>query len=95
MIIFTHTSNPNAEFIKRVIALHGETISIVNEAIYVNGSQINIPQIPLVKGPDVAPIKLGDDEYYVVGDNTGQSFDSRATGPIRKKDITGIITGIL
>lgn len=94
VIIFTHTSNPNAEFIKRVIGLPGETISIVKETIYINGSQINIPQIPSVKGPDIAPIKLGNDEYYVLGDNTVQSFDSRAAGSIRKKDITGIIMGI-
>jgi len=95
VIVFKNASNLNADFIKRVIGLTGETVSITGGIIYINNKPVNIAQIPIVKGVDASSAKLGSDEYYVLGDNTIQSADSRALGPIKRSDITGIITGIL
>lgn len=95
VIVFKNASNLNADFIKRVVGLPGETVSITGGTIYINNQPTNITQIPIVKGPDVASVKLSSDEYYVLGDNTIQSADSRALGPIKRADITGIVTGVL
>lgn len=95
VIVFGHDSNPNADFIKRVVGLPGETVLINGGIIYINNKQASISQIPTVKGPDVASVKLGNDEYYVLGDNTIQSADSRYFGPIKKVDITAMVTGVL
>lgn len=93
VIVYNHVSNPNADFIKRVVGLPNETVSISGGKLYINGTQMNIPNISTIKGPNLAQITLGNDQYFVLGDNTEQSFDSRAGGPILRKDVTGIITG--
>ncbi len=83
------------DFIKRVIGLPGETISVRDNAIFVDGQQVPEAYIPpenvtqagtFTKGRDIV---LGSNEYFVVGDNRPYSSDSRAWGPIAKTDIVG------
>lgn len=84
------------EFIKRVIALPGETVSVTNCRIFVNGDPLEESYIPhdmcttggayLQEGE---VITVPDGEYVVIGDNRPHSYDSRNWGPITKKDITG------
>jgi signal peptidase I len=77
-------------YIKRVIGLPGETISISNGIVYINGSPL---QEPWLSSDDVGasgemqPIKLGPSQYFVMGDNRMASRDSRSFGPISKQDI--------
>ncbi len=83
------------DFIKRVIALPGETVEVKNNHYYVNGDLIPEDYIPsnfdtvagaFTKG---RVITLDAGEYFVSGDNRPYSSDSRAWGPIRKDDIVG------
>lgn len=83
------------DFIKRVIGLPGETVSVHDNHIYINGQQVVEPYIPkefeilpglATKGHDIT---LGPDEFFVCGDNRPYSSDSRAWGPIKKTDIVG------
>lgn len=83
------------DFIKRVLAVPGETVAVANDSIIVNGVPLNEPYIPdefeilpgaFTKGKTIT---LGPDEYFVSGDNRPYSSDSRAWGPIRKEDIVG------
>lgn len=83
------------DFIKRVIGKPGETIEVKEDAIFVDGKELNEPYIP--EEFDILPgaftrdraITLGDDEYFVSGDNRPYSSDSRAWGPIERRDIVG------
>ena len=80
--------------IKRVIGLPGDTISIVGGILVVNGQQVD-DSIPCKyidqMGRLNSPIKLGDDEYFVLGDNTAHSEDSRFInfGNVQKNEIKG------
>lgn len=78
--------------IKRLIALPGETIQIKDNDIYVNGSKIN-DVVSCNTMPRLAEnkIQLSENEYFVLGDNRPNSYDSRDIGPVNKNDVIGKI----
>lgn len=84
------------DFIKRVIALPGETIEIRNQKFYINNQELPEPYIPPENAlapnaylKEGIPVTLQDDQYIVIGDNRPHSSDSRVWGPIGKENIVG------
>lgn len=84
------------DFIKRVIATPGQSVSLENSTFYVDGLPLPESYIPAdfetLPGrflKEVGQYTLGPDEYFVSGDNRPFSSDSRAWGPITKRDIVG------
>lgn len=83
------------DYIKRVIAVPGETISLTNSTYYINGEPLPESYIP--EDYETLPgtfmrdrtVTLGPDEYFVSGDNRPYSADSREWGTIAKADIVG------
>ena len=84
-------------FVKRLVALPGDTIFIVNGALYVNGEQVPDPVNMASVPQDYAPRLLGADEYFVIGDNRLHSHDSRSSdvGPISADAIMGKVKCVL
>ena len=90
----TETNVQINDLIKRVIGLPGDTISSgPHGEILINGKPIPQPWLThnaeLSPGPPVPPQTLGPNEYYMLGDNRGDSADSRYIGPISGKLIVG------
>ncbi len=81
--------------VKRVVGLPGETVEIAGGEIYINGSLVEKPPsldgiVYLRQGEyGLAPVKLESGEYFVLGDNSRFSRDSRRFGPIQRKSIFG------
>jgi signal peptidase I len=78
------------EFIKRVIGLPGETVEGHDGFVFVNGSVLIEPYLP--KGTvtsDFGPIRVEKDKLWVMGDNRGNSADSRVFGQIQQRSIVG------
>lgn len=91
-IVVFHSKQQKLDFIKRVIALPGETIEIRENRVYIDGAILAEPYIS--KYPDIRdiePIKIPENSYYVLGDERLHSFDSRQLGPISQVDIIGIL----
>ena len=99
MIIFPFPKDTSKDFIKRVVAIGGETIEIVNKKVFINGELIEEPYIvhsdpniiPKGQQPrdNYGPSMIPEDLLFVMGDNRDQSYDSRFWGFVKKSDVTG------
>jgi signal peptidase I len=92
VIVFRNPRNESEFYIKRVIGLPGEEIIIKGNEIKINGKQFDEDYLVSdygVAGEQV--FNLGDDEYFVMGDNRIQSFDSRSWGALKKREIIGMV----
>jgi len=81
-------------YIKRVIGLPGETVSIHDGAVHINGVRLDEPYLNGTATSWAGSIReeetiLGDDEVFVMGDNRNNSTDSRVFGPIQIEEIIG------
>ncbi len=81
-------------FVKRIIGLPGETVQIINGVIYINGTELeeDYGKNAIVgAGRAAEPIELGNDEYFVLGDNRIISKDSRyeSVGIVKREYIVG------
>lgn len=99
VIVFPIDKNPAEDgdvyYIKRIIGLPGEVVQIINGIVYINGEELdgdNYSEEGIID-PGIAqsPVQLGDDEYFVLGDNRNMSTDSRFqfVGMVKRKDIAG------
>jgi signal peptidase I len=97
IIVFVYPEDRKKDFIKRLVALGGETVEIANGNILINGKLINSPPEMLKiyyynrgrYGQKGRPIKVPDDSYFVLGDNSDSSRDSRYWGFVPKDNIIG------
>lgn len=85
----------NIKMIKRLVALPGDTIKIEEGKVYVNGELREKDPYTHVNLYDLSDnstyeYTLKDDEYFVLGDNRGNSEDSRSYGPVSKEDILAV-----
>lgn len=87
-IIVLKENDNNATIIKRVIGMPGDKVKIRNNKIYINNKIIE-DEYAYGETSDYDEIILGDDEYFVLGDNRLISKDSRYFGAIKKSDIKG------
>lgn len=94
VIVFKNPLNPNQRFIKRIIGLPEETVEIKEGKItIIKGEEIisldesKYLSSNLTNGE--IKISLGENEYFVMGDNRNFSFDSRQFGPLNKRYIIG------
>lgn len=95
IIVFPYKYEKNTYYIKRIIGLPGETVQIGEDGtIYVDGEVLQESygrEVILDPGEAEDPIALGEDEYFVLGDNRNASSDSRdpSVGNILGEDIVG------
>lgn len=78
----------NEYLIKRVIGLPGETVKCEDGDIYINGYKIS-DKYAYSETADFSEVVIGEDEYFVLGDNRSDSLDSRVFGSFKEKDIKG------
>jgi signal peptidase I len=83
VVVFRPPHKPNTAFIKRVIGLPGEVISIRNNHVYVNDRELNEPYLRLEWHDERAPERIPMDKVYVLGDNRDNSNDSRIWGELK------------
>lgn len=81
IVVFLPNGNSNTHYyVKRVIALPGDTVQIKNGSLYVNGLLYKYVEYDKIEDAGIAenPITLGNNEYFTLGDNINNSEDSRS-----------------
>jgi signal peptidase I len=91
VVVFWYPLDRSKSFIKRVIALPGETVEIRRGTVYVNGKEIPEPYVPpqYADVSDYGPTKVPRGSYFVMGDHRISSNDSRVFGPVSSQFIYG------
>lgn len=91
VVVFKYPQNPSQRYIKRIIGLPGETIEIKDGKVFIDNKELDEKSyLPISsQTPGNMLITLGENEYFVLGDNRLASYDSRRWGSLPKKDIIG------
>ena len=96
IIVFVYPEDPKKDFIKRLIALGGETVEIRDGDIFINNKLVDDPEIKNIfyynrgdYGKEFRPTKVPKGFVFVLGDNSGSSHDSRYWGFVPEANIIG------
>jgi signal peptidase I len=91
VVVFRYPRDPEKSYIKRVIALPGDTLRIDHGHVYVNGNLLHEPYVPpeYRDNRSQAEMVIPADHYFMMGDHRSISSDSRDFGPVDRSLIYG------
>lgn len=89
-VVFRYPNDPGIFYIKRIIGLPGERVDIYKGTIKINGTILNESSyLNNIETYGTVNITLDPNQYFVMGDNRVNSYDSRSWGPLERKLIMG------
>jgi signal peptidase I len=91
LVVFHYPKDPTQSYIKRIIGLPGDSVQIIDGAVYVNGKKLDEPYVPADYRDHISMPKetVPVDDYFVLGDHRSSSNDSRVWGFVDRGEIYG------
>lgn len=100
-VVIIYNEERNEHWVKRVIGLPGDRVEAKDDILYINGEEVSQDFLDAAYVEDTkeschcnftsdfGPVVLGDDEYWLMGDNRIRSEDSRVHGPFKEDELVG------
>ncbi|MBI4165410.1 MAG: signal peptidase I [Acidobacteria bacterium] len=91
IVVFRFPLDPSKSYVKRVVGLPGEWVSLVDGRVLINGAPLNESYLParFHDHQTRMPVMVPPGQYYVLGDHREMSNDSRVWGTVDQKSIVG------
>jgi len=91
IVVFWYPKDPSKSFIKRVLGVPGDVVSIRDGQVYINGQRVEERYVPrgYQDADSYPPVRVREGHYYVLGDHRNASNDSRSWGLVPRKYIYG------
>jgi len=91
IVVFWYPRDPSKSYIKRIIGIPGDTVEIIDGAVYVNEQLLNEPYVDprFADNHTYPPVFVEPGHYYVLGDHRNQSNDSRNWGLVPSRYVYG------
>jgi len=89
VIVFRFPRDPSRDFIKRIIAVPGDSVEIISGAVFVNSIKLDEPYVTNPGSYDMAFEYVPDGHYFVLGDNRANSYDSHVWSFLPEENIIG------
>jgi len=89
VLVFVPINNSKPDLIKRVIGIAGDKVELRQGTLYINDQPINEPYIRQAPGQNYGPVIVGENQLFVMGDNRGNSSDSRVFGMLPLSHVVG------
>ncbi len=88
-IVAIRLAGRRAVYVKRVVGLPGERVEIARGVVLIDGRPLEEPYVKFRSRWQVAPVALGPDEYFVIGDNRGMRRELHEFGVVARERIVG------
>jgi signal peptidase I len=77
VVLFRFPDNPSVTYVKRIIGMPGDTVTVAENAVYINGVKLNEPYLDVPNGTALGTYHVPAGHYFMLGDNRPISDDSR------------------
>jgi signal peptidase I len=89
IVVFRYPANERRDFVKRIVAVSGETVVIREGVVFVDGRELEEPYLTSRDRGNMSEVEVPTDSYFVLGDNRRASNDSRGFGAVPFDNIIG------
>lgn len=89
VVVFRFPQDPRRDFIKRVIAVPGQTVEVRGGTVFVDGQPRSEPYLDRPPAYEYGPVTVPEGQYFVLGDNRNNSFDSHSWGMLGESFMIG------